>query len=44
MTPEEKKAFDRLQHAQNLQADDMKRLTARIEELEKQITEVKEKK
>ncbi len=38
MTPAE----DRLQHEQRLQADEIKRLTARVEELEKQITEPKE--
>jgi polyhydroxyalkanoate synthesis regulator phasin len=36
-----KDAIDRCQHAQNLQADEMKRLTTRIEELEKQSAELK---
>ncbi len=35
-----KDALDRCQHAQNLQADEMKRLTYRIETLEKQIAEI----
>jgi hypothetical protein len=42
-TPEQNKLiqamFDRVQHAQNLQGDEIKRLTARIAELEIQITE-----
>ncbi len=36
-----KDALDRCQHAQNLQTDEIKRLTYRIEALEKQIAELK---
>lgn len=38
MNETDKQAIDRVQHAQNVHAEEMKRLTARIETLEQVVT------